>query len=180
MGVTERYCRFCGSSDLVGATRKIEEGSPALSVQIGAGGPSVGGMVSPRDLRGVTYPTSLCRTCQEVDADGGERPFTADVETAELTVVLPSELCRALRSFGASTEEVRKFVSAVGLKAMHRLEKFAGVGVNPCRGKHVGFKTRVGLGDRTLTVHLIFELNPAFRGGRAARVAYGGGNAPCR
>jgi hypothetical protein len=178
-----RYCRFCGSVDLVKVGYEAVAGDP--SVAIGLTGPQgVGANISrsPRSKRTVHYPTRYCRTCLEIDASCAYPPLESIVTVKGVSIpfFIPRELVVFLASIGATGTEVDSAVGSLARSAARALKKMAANGGQiPCEKRRAGFKAKMRVRGMGVRVFLIPCDAAGTGAGYAIRVGYGGGNAQC-
>ena len=137
---------------------------------------------SPRTQTTLHYPTRFCRTCKEIDAMCRFAPIEAsvDVNGVGIPFLIPYELVVFLTSMGATGSEIEDAIGSLAKPARRALRKLAAhSGEVPCRGRRVGFPTRMVVGGLAVRVFLI----PCEARGNSprygVRIAYGGGNAQC-
>lgn len=169
-----RYCRFCGSSKLTGASyeTRTEQG---VSFGLKHAGIHRGGEGTAR------FQTTFCETCREINVACSKPALRAfySVEGRDLTVHIPRELAVLLATIRAQDADVRTLVRTVAERGSRSVRKFLKKGRNPCRWRHVGYPLRVRVCGQPIKVYLILGSEGTERKSISMRLAYGGGMAQC-
>lgn len=174
-----KYCKYCGSSDLVGIV--LHKDSSMLPRAIGVTVSGIGGTYrgSHGSRNSIDYPSYYCKKCRKTEAESSVSPSVAqlfDNNGNIINITLPEAILALFNSMQMKGKDIKNSIQGLERRLKQIFKKYQRTGENPCKKGKIGYKARMKVPSCNVDIYVLVDNSGI---GKEVSFVYDGGRSFC-